>query len=100
VRKDWMNGDRICVLIIGQTWSAPEDGKRCANRGHCHMTRAKVNQLVNEGKMEFLRGLRTNSRGVEEEVRVPVARFVTQRQWKKTMSLDETGAVATMQLVP
>lgn len=92
-------GERICVLIGKQTWEASPDGQACASRRHSHMTRTTVDRLVNEGKMVYIKGVKQNRKGVEEPVWIPVATFVIARRWRKKMSVDENGAMATMQLV-
>jgi hypothetical protein len=95
---------QICCLTGKQTWTAPEQGQPCRSKAHGHITYAKVVQLVDEEKMEWVAGIRQvfkakTSEWVAESCWIPVARFVNARRWKKTPSFDGLSSVATMQLV-
>lgn len=93
--------DRICCLMLGESHVAPEGF--CENRRHGHMTRGKVDELVSEGRMEWVSKVEermTRGKLVDYEVEQPVARFVPGPEWRKTIS-DPAGAapMAVMQLV-
>lgn len=91
---------RICVLVGTQGWEAPEDGCRCRSRRHAHMTLGKVEALMNDGKMEMVRGVFTHADGAEEPAWIPVARFVNARRWAPKLSKGLGAPMMTLQLVP
>lgn len=93
--------ERICCLTGNEGWTAPE-GDVCMSRRHGHMTLSKVDALVDDGRMEWVKGIQVQmrmGRQVEVQVWIPVARFTVAKQWRKTIS-DPHGAapMACMQL--
>lgn len=94
--------DKVCVIIKGQQWEASAPGTPCKSNRHSHMTRERAERLIAEGKMEYVPGQQEHVTPKGAEVRqcwIPVVRFVTQRRWKKRMSVGAGPPVATMQLV-
>lgn len=87
---------RICCLTGNEQWESPEDGKTCRSHRHGHMTLWKCEQLIADGKMEWVKGIEILAGGKEKPIWIPVAKFVNARRWRKTYS---GGVVAVMQLV-
>jgi hypothetical protein len=96
--------ERICILATArETWTAPPTGEACENRRHSHMTRAKVEELVRQGRMELVQGTevrRVMGKEVERTVDLPVARLKQGARWRKKISDPKGPApMAVMQLI-
>lgn len=95
---------QICCLVGRQEWTAPELGLPCRSSAHSHLTFAKVQELIDQEKAEWVPGQRQVCRAKTgtwetEPCWIPVIRLVNARRWKKTPSFDGRVSVATMQLV-
>ena len=86
--------ERVCVIVRGQSWESPAEGRACTSLRHSHMTLARAEQLEAEGLMERVPGEDASGKSV----RIPVYRFVEKLRWAARPSQPRTLRV--MQLVP
>jgi CxxC motif-containing protein (DUF1111 family) len=98
-RDKRLEGQRVCLLRGRDARVSSEHWGQCTDNRHRHVSAKLAQEMVGIGQWEWVTRAQCGKRAKPGDKTQRAVRVVMPRVWRKTMSRDGYGSVATMQLV-